>query len=234
MLFKKLRPIYVQRVAHMTDEELEETTDHYVDRLHKMGRKLFNNKQGGVARMDKIKVLAKGVLKKVWANKKTNAAVATVGAMGITAVAYLANTRLGFNPLGLENQDFVRLLTIEAISAVGLVVPGVLGRGYEAVDVYEKIVAVKKQIAVAKKAAKAVGVPVAPEKEAEKLAKKLGIGIEAALPIVQEQAKAKQEAVAKKQNAVEKIAVAKLAKKLHISEGQAQVIRIEQVKNTKK
>jgi hypothetical protein len=65
MLFKKLRPIYVQRIAHMTDEELEETTDHYVSKLHKMGRKLFNNKQGGVARMEKIKGLAKVVLKKV-------------------------------------------------------------------------------------------------------------------------------------------------------------------------
>jgi hypothetical protein len=30
-----------------------------------MGRKLFNNKQGGVARMEKIKGLAKVVLKKV-------------------------------------------------------------------------------------------------------------------------------------------------------------------------
>jgi hypothetical protein len=49
----------------MTDEELEETTDHYVGKLHKMGRKLFNNKQGGVARMEKIKGLAKVVLKKV-------------------------------------------------------------------------------------------------------------------------------------------------------------------------
>jgi hypothetical protein len=234
MLFKKLRPIYVQRIAHMTDEELEETTDHYVDKLHKMGRKLFNNKQGGVARMDKIKGLAKGVLKKVWANKKTNAAVATVGAMAITGVAYIAHAKLGFNPLGLEHQDFVRLLTAEAISTVALVIPGVLGRGYETVEQYEKIVAEKKQILAAQKQAKVQGVVIAPEKEAEKLAKKLGIALEAALPIVQEQLKAKQQAAAKKQNAVEQIAVAKLAKKLHISEGQAQVIRAEQLKNTKK
>ena len=160
--------------------------------------------------------------------------MATVGAMAITGVAYIANARWGFNPLGLEHQDFVGLLTAEAISAVALILPGVLGRGYETIEVYEKIVAEKKQIKVAKKQAIVQGAVIAPEKEAEKLAKKLGIAIEAALPIVQEQVKAKQQAIALKANAVEQIAVTKLAKKLHISEAQAQVIRAEQLKNTKK
>ena len=70
MLFKKLKPIYVQRVADMTDQELEETTNHYVNKLHKWRKKLFNNKQGGVARMEKLKGIAKVVVKKLWANKK--------------------------------------------------------------------------------------------------------------------------------------------------------------------
>lgn len=234
MLFKKLRPIYVQRVADMTDKELEETTDHYVKKLHKWREKLFNNKQGGVARMDKLKGVAKLVFKKLWANKKTNAAVATVGAMAITGVAFFAHARWGFNPLGLDSHDFAKLLTVEAISAIGLIVPGVLGAGYQKVEQYEKMTAAKKRVKIAKKQAKLEGKVITPAKEAEKLAKKLGIAIEAALPIVQQQAQAKQAAVVKKQQSVEKLAVAKLAKKLGISEQQAGIIRAEQIKNLKK
>lgn len=233
MLFKKLRPVYVQRVADMTDKELEETTDIYVNKLHKLRQKLFNNKQGGVARMEKLKGLAQGVLKKVWANKKTNAAVATVGAMAITGAAYFANTQLGFNPLGLEQADFINLLAAEAVSGIALIAPGVLGAGYQTVEQFEKMSAVKKRVKVAKKQAKVEGKVITPAKEAEKLAKKLGITLEAALPIVQEQAKAKQQVVAKKREAVEQLAVRKLAKKLHISEEQAKVVRAEQIKTVK-
>lgn len=234
MLFKKLRPVYVQRVADMTDEELEETTDIYVNKLHKLRQKLFNNKQGGVARMEKLKGIAKIALKKVWANKKTNAAVGTIGAMAITGIAYLAHARLGFNPLGLTQHDFVKLLTVEAVTAVGLVIPGVLGAGYQNVNEFEKMVAAKKRAKLALKQAKIEGKVITPAKEAEKLAKKLGIAIEAALPIVQEQARAKQAAVVKKQQVAEKVIVEKLAKKLHISEAQAQIIRAEQIKNLQK
>ena len=234
MLFKKLRPVYVQRVADMTDKELEETTDIYVNKLHKLRQKLFNNKQGGVARMEKLKGLAKIVLRKVWANKKTNAAIATVGAIAITGAAYLAHARLGFNPLGLSQHDFVKLLTVEAIAAVGLVLPGVLGAGYQTVEQYEKMSVAKKRVKAAKKQAKIEGNVVTPAKEAEKLAKKLGIAIEAALPIVQEQVRAKQAAAVKKKQAGEKLAIEKLAKKLFISEDQARIIRAEQLKNIKK
>lgn len=234
MLFKKLRPIYVQRVADMTDKELEETTDHYVKKLHKWREKLFNNKQGGVARMEKLKGVAKLVFKKLWANKKTNAAVATVGAMAITGVAFFAHARWGFNPLGLSSHDFAKLLTIEAVSAIGLIVPGVLGAGYQTVEQFDKMSAAKKRVKAAKKQAKIEGKVITPAKEAEKLAKKLGIAIEAALPIVQQQVQAKQAAVAKKQQVVEQLAVKKLAKKLGISEQQAGIIRAEQIKNLKK
>ena len=234
MLFSKLRPVYVQRVADMTDKELEETTDRFVDKLHKLRHKLFNNKQGGVARMEKIKGLAKGIFKKVWANKKTNAAVATVGAMAITGVAFFAHARWGFNPLGLDSHDFAKLLTVEAVSAIGLIVPGVLGAGYQSVEQFNKMSAAKKRVKAAKKQAIVEGKVITPAKEAEKLAKKLGITVEAALPIVQEQARAKQAAVVKKQQVAEKVAVAKLAKKLGIGEAQAQIIRAEQIKKLQK
>ena len=217
----------------MTDEELEETTDHYVNKLHKLRQKLFNNKQGGVARMDKLKGIGLVILKKVWANKKTNGAIATVGAMVITGAAYFAHARFGFNPLGLENVDFVNLLAIEAIAAIGLVVPGVLGAGYQTVEQYEKMVAAKKGAKVAKKQGEVVKV-VDPTIEAGKLAKKLGITVEAALPIVQQQADAKQKALAVKAQAQEALVIAKLAKKLNIGEPQAQIIRAEQLKNIKK
>lgn len=235
MLFKKLRPIYVQRVADMTDKELEETTDHFVDKLHRLRQKFVNNKkQGGVARMEKLKGFAKIVFKKVWANKKTNAAIGTIGAMAITGIAFFAHARWGFNPLGLTSHEFAKLLTVEAVAGIGLIAPGVLGAGYQTVEQFEKMSVAKKRVKVAKKQAKVEGKVITPAKEAEKLAKKLGIAIEAALPIVQEQAKAKQAAVAKKQQATNKLAVAKLAKKLGISEDQAAVIRAEQLKNLKK
>lgn len=218
----------------MTDKELEETTDHYVKTLHKWRSKLFNNKQGGVARMEKLKGVAKLVFKKLWANKKTNAAVATVGAMAITGFAFFAHSRWGFNPLGLDSSDFAKLLTVEAISAIGLIVPGVLGAGYQTVEQFEKLSAAKKRVKAAKKQAKLEGKVMTPAKEAEKLAKKLGITIEAALPIVQQQVQAKQAAVAKKKVAVEQLAIKKLAKKLGISEQQAGIIRAEQLKSLKK
>jgi hypothetical protein len=217
----------------MTDEELEETTDHYVNKLHKLRQKLFNNKQGGVARMEKLKGIGLVVLKKVWANKKTNGAIATVGAMVITGAAYFAQAKFGFNPLGLEQADFVNLLAIEAIATIGLVVPGVLGAGYQTVEQYEKMVAAKKGAKVAKKQGQVVKV-VDPTIEAGKLAKKLGIAVEAALPIVQQQADAKQKALAVKAQAQEALVIAKLAKKLNIGEPQAQIIRAEQLKNIKK
>lgn len=218
----------------MTDKELEETTDHYVKKLHKWRDKLFNNKQGGVARMEKLKGVAKLVFKKLWANKKTNAAVATVGAMAITGVAFFAHARWGFNPLGLSSHDFAKLLTVEAVSAIGLIVPGVLGAGYQTVEQFDKMSAAKKRVKVAKKQAKIEGKVITPAKEAEKLAKKLGIAIEAALPIVQQQVQAKQAAAAKKKVAVEQLAIKKLAKKLGISEQQAGIIRAEQLKGLKK
>lgn len=233
MLFKKLKPIYVQRVADMTDQELEETTNHYVNKLHKWRKKLFNNKQGGVARMEKLKGIAKVVVKKLWANKKTNAAVATVGALAITGFALFASSSWGFNPLGLSNADFASLLAIEAVSAIGLIVPGVLGAGYQSVEQFEKLSAAKKRAKAAKKQAKKEGKVMTPAKEAEKLAKKLGITIEAALPIVQQQVQAKKAAAAKKKVAIEKLAVQRLAKKLKISEQQAVIIRAEQLKAKK-
>jgi hypothetical protein len=234
MLFKKLRPVYVQRVADMTDKELEETTDHFVDKLHRLRQKFVNKKQGGVARMNKIKAFAKGLFKKVWANKKTNAAIGTIGAMAITGVAFFAHARWGFNPLGLSSHDFAKLLTVEAIAGIGLIAPGVLGAGYQTVEQFEKMSVAKKRAKVAKKQAKVEGKVITPAIEAEKLAKKLGIAIEAALPIVQEQAKARQAAVAKKRQAAEKLAIAKLAKKLGIGEDQAAVIRAEQLKKLQK
>ena len=234
MLFKKLRPIYVQRVADMTNKEIEETTDHFVDKLHRLRQKIIDNKQGGVARMNKIKAFAKSLYKKVWANKKTNAAIGTIGAMAITGVAFFAHARYGFNPLGLSSHDFAKLLTAEAVAGIGLIAPGVLGVGYQSPEQFEKMVAAKKRAKLAQKQAKIEGKVITPAIEAEKLAKKLGIAIEAALPIVQEQAKAKQAAVVKKQQAVQKLAVAKLAKKLGISEEQAAIIRAEQLKNLQK
>lgn len=217
----------------MTNEELEETTDNYVHKLHKIRQKIFKHNTRRCCTLEKIKAFAKSVIKKLYANKKTNAAIGTVGAMVITGAAYFANRKWN---LGLEETlgvEFITLLAAEAVATIGLVAPGVLGAGYQTVDQFEKMVASKKRAKVANKEAKKEGKVITPAKKAAKLAKKLNINEAAALQIVQEQQKAQMEAIAKKESVQEGIAVAKLAKKLHISEAQAKIIRAEQLKNSK-
>jgi hypothetical protein len=218
----------------MTDEELEETTNHYAGKLHKWRQKIFNNKTRRCCTLKNIKQVVGQVAKKVYANKKTNAAIGTVGAMALTGVAYFASAQWGFNPLGLENTDFVNLLAAEAVATIGLVAPGVLGAGYQTVDEFDKMAAAKKQAKVAKKQSKKEGVVLSPAKQAGKLAKKLGVTEDAALLIVKQQEQTRKEAQAKKDAAKESLLVSKLAKQLHVSEEQAKAIRAEQIRNAQK
>lgn len=70
ILFRKLKPVYLQKVASMTDEELEETTDTYVQKLHKLRQKITKDNTRRCCGLEKIKAFAKSVLKNYTQTRK--------------------------------------------------------------------------------------------------------------------------------------------------------------------
>ena len=173
----------------------------------------------------------KNLAAKANVNKKTNAAIGTLGALAVSVGGYFASdiTVIGqvYDTMGVSPAG---ALAATAVAGVALVIPGVLGKGRQTQDEFTKMLEDKKAARLAKKAAKAAGVPQATQVErAEAYAKKNGISNALAIKIIQEQdAKAKADAALKVEAREAKV-IAGIAKKSKVSEVMAKQIRADQL-----
>lgn len=233
LFFGRLKPVYAQRTAEMTDAEIDEKTERYLEQISKVTHKITKDDTRRCCKMKFVKNLAA----KARVNLKTNTAIGTVGALVVAAGGYIASGDVAvvdtvYNAVGIGPAE---ALAATAVAAAGLVVPGILGKGRQTQEEFAKMLKEKKDAKEAKKAAKAAGAPAKTVQErAEAYAKKHNLSVQLATQIVKEQdAKAAQEAAEAKKAREEKI-VAKIAKKQNVSEAMARQIRADQIKQLAK
>lgn len=222
--YKFLRPVKVQKMIETTEEEEQQKTLEYLDKIEKT-RQIFKNKTRRCLGMD-----FKKVFETLNANKWTIlgvAAVATTGALQGLGVIQPVN---GEVIDGVFQGQLPELLTMAGTIAAGVLgLKAALGAGIENVDQYKARIAAKKA-----KVAKVVDPALVEKQEAEKLAKKLGVGADQALVIVKARKEAANKKVAELNAKKEQLIIAKLAKELGITEDQAKIVRKAQLDKKQK
>lgn len=228
LLLAKLRPVHAQKIIETTEEEVEEKSSRYAKSLKRIRHKLTKDNTRRCCKLSFIK----NKVGKLKTNLRTNTAISTLGALVVTAGGYVAEIN------GVQVSSFIgipieALLVGEVFAAGALIAPGIMGAGYQTKEQFETMLREKKEKKLAKKEAKAKGVTVAPEVEAAKLSKKLGISQEKAMEIVRERNLVKAKKAEELQKAKDAKQAIKLAKKLNITTAKAQEIIKSQEANKK-
>ena len=225
VFFGRLKPVYAQRMADITDAEIEEKTERYFESFSKVTKKITKDDTRRCCKMN----VFKNMLAKMNVNKKTNTAIGTLGALAVGAGGYFAEMN-GVPVSNVIGVPIEAVVAASALASVGLVLPGVLGAGRQSKEQFEVMLKQKKDAKLAKKKAKAAGVPKQTLGErAVAYAKKNNVSEALALQVIKEQdAKAQAEAALKREAREEKI-IASIVKKQNISPEMAKALRADQI-----